>query len=137
MEKLKRFSISLDAKLIKEFDTLIGKRGVCNRSKAISELLRNELVEADWRSNREVAGTITIVFDHHKKEMQGKATKVQHDFHKIIISSQHVHLDHNNCLEIIVVKGKSSIVKKLSDELKNLNGVKHHSLTMATTGQSL
>jgi CopG family nickel-responsive transcriptional regulator len=90
-----------------------------------------------WQSGKNVAGTITLVYDHHKRDLLNSLTDIQHDYHKIIISGQHIHLDHNNCLEIIVVKGNPEEIVALSNKLKALKGVKHGQLSMATTGEEL
>lgn len=137
MAKLKRFSISLDENLISKFDKHIRIKDYPTRSKAIGDLIRKDLVRQEWMGKKEVAGTITLVYSHHKRELINRLTDIQHDFHNLIISSQHVHLDHENCLELVVVKGKPRDVEKLAHKLKATKGVKHGSLTMATTGKEL
>jgi len=137
MGKLFRFGVSLDKELLERFDELIKKKNYTNRSKAISDLIRQEFVKEQWQKGDRIAGAITIVYDHHKRELMDKLTDVQHDFQKIIISTQHIHLDHNNCLEIIAVRGKAGDVQKLANTLKSIKGVKHGTLSMSTTGKEI
>ena len=137
MSGLIRFGISLDSNLSKKFDSRIQKKGYSNRSEAIRDLIRQELVQKEWEGAGEVAGAITLIYDHHKRELLNKITDIQHSFQDMIISAQHVHLDHHNCLEIIAVKGHSYTVQKLADTLKSVKGIRHATLSMATTGKEL
>ena len=137
MGKLFRFGVSLDKDLLKRFDELIKKKNYTNRSKALADLIRQEFVKEQWHEGGEIAGAITLVYDHHKRELMNKLTDVQHDFQKTIISTQHIHLDHNNCLEIIAVRGRAGDVRKLADTLKSIKGVKHETLSMSTTGKEV
>ena len=137
MSKLIRFGISLENDLSEKFDDRLKKKGYSNRSEAIRDLIRQELVVQEWQDGDEIAGAVTFIYDHHKRELLNKIIDIQHDFHSVIISSQHVHLDHNNCLEIIAVKGKPAEILKLSNLLKALKGVKHGTLGMSTTGKIL
>jgi len=132
-----RFGVSVEKKLLNKFDTLIKKRSYTNRSEAFRDLIRQELVKKEWRSGSQVAGIITLVYDHHKRDLLNKLTDIQHDFHKGIISTQHVHLDHHNCLEIVVIKGAPGEIEKLAQTMKATKGVKHAELSMATTGKGL
>lgn len=135
MTQVCRFGVSLDKELLGRFDRYIRQKKYTNRSKAISDLLRQEIVGQEWQEDREIAGAITIIYDHHKRELLDKLTDIQHDFQKVIISTQHVHLDHNNCLEIIAVKGNAKEVQRLADTLKAVKGIKHGTLSMSTTGK--
>ena len=137
MSKLVRFGMSLEKDLLEKFDIHIKKENYKNRSEAIRDLIREELVKSHWMKGKESAGTITLVYDHHKRELVNKLTEIQHDFHGLIISSQHIHLDHHNCFEIIVVKGKPENIETLSNKLKSVKGVKFSALTGATTGKEL
>jgi CopG family nickel-responsive transcriptional regulator len=94
-------------------------------------------VEEEWLEGKEVAGSIVLVYNHHKRELVAKLTDIEHDFHNIILSSQHIHLDHENCLEIIAIKGTPSEIEELRNRLGATKGVKHCSLTMATTGREV
>jgi len=137
MANLYRFGISLEKKLLDEFDTLIKRKNYSNRSEAFRDLIRQELVKEEWAKSGEVVGAITLVYDHHKRELVNKLTDIQHDFQGNIISTQHIHLDHDNCLELIAVKGSAADITRLADTLKSVKGVKHGTLSMSSTGKDL
>ena len=138
MSKIARFGVSLEKELLKKFDLLIKERNYTNRSEAIRDLVRETLVKKEWLlKGKDIIGTIILVYDHHKHDLVDKLTSIQHDFQDIIISSQHIHLEHGNCLEIIVVKGKPREAQKLHDILRSAKGVKYGALSMATTGEGL
>ncbi|MGB2600688.1 MAG: nickel-responsive transcriptional regulator NikR [Candidatus Omnitrophota bacterium] len=137
MADLIRFGVSIDAELVEKFDSLIKKENYSNRSESIRDLIREKLVKKEWLSGKSVAGTITLVYDHHKRELLNMLADIQHDFYHLIISSQHVHLDHDNCLEIIIVKGRPKEIQDLANKLRAIKGVKHGQLTTATTGKEL
>ena len=138
MSDLIRFGVSMDSQLIKKFDTLIDRKGYTTRSEAIRDMIRDSLVEQEWASeDREIVGTITIVYNHHTRELNHALTDLQHKSFDQIISALHVHLDAHNCLEVLVVKGRSNEIKKLADRLIGTKGVKHGKLTMTTTGKEL
>ncbi len=134
---LTRFSISLDEKLLKKFDAKIRKDNCPTRSKAIGDLIRTSLVETEWRAGKQVAGAIVLVYDHHKHDISKKLTDIQHAFLKLIISTQHIHLDHDNCLEIIAVRGDPTHIDTLTKRLKAVKGLKHVSIAAGTTGHGL
>ena len=137
MSDIIRFGVSLEKELLEKFDILIKDKKYSNRSEAIRDLIRENLVKREWVEGKEVAGAITLVFDHHKRDLVNSLTDIQHNFHTLIISSQHIHLDHDNCLEIIVVRGKSTEARELADKLRAAKGVKYGSLSIATTGKEL
>ncbi|HXV20072.1 MAG TPA: nickel-responsive transcriptional regulator NikR [Desulfuromonadales bacterium] len=138
MSDLTRFGISIDDRLLKRFDDLIADKGYVNRSEAIRDLIRNALVEDAWaREDEETVGTVTLVYDHHTRDLADKLTEQQHSHHEAIISALHVHLDAHHCLEVVVVKGKAKSVKRLADELIGTKGVKHGKLVTTTTGKGL
>jgi len=137
MSDIVRFGVSLEKELLEKYDKLIKEKKYPNRSEAIRDLIRENLVKREWIKGKEVAGAITLVFDHHKRELVNILTDIQHDFHKLIISTQHIHLDHNNCLEIIVVRGKPTEARELANKLRATKGVKYGSLSIATTGKEL
>jgi len=138
MSDLTRFGISIDDRLLKRFDDLIADKGYVNRSEAIRDLIRNALVEDAWaREDEETVGTVTLVYDHHTRDLADKLTEQQHSYHEAIISALHVHLDAHHCLEVVVVKGKAKSVKRLADELIGTKGVKHGKLVTSTTGKGL
>ncbi len=135
MAELIRFGVSLEKTLLEKFDRLIRNRGYTNRSEAIRDLIRGELVKKEWEEGGEVAGAITFIYDHHKRDLLNRVIDIQHDNHQIIVSTQHVHLDHHNCLEIVAVKGKSIEVRRLADTLKALRGVRNATLSMTGVGK--
>jgi CopG family nickel-responsive transcriptional regulator len=137
MNRLVRFGVSLDQRLLEEFDRHIKRRRYTNRSEALRDLIRDNLVGQEWDENKETVGTITFVYDHHVRDLAGKLTDIQHDCQGQILSGMHVHLDHDHCLEVLVVKGKGSEIKKVADALVSVKGVKHGKLSMTTTGKSL
>jgi CopG family nickel-responsive transcriptional regulator len=127
MSKLTRFGVSIDKDLLKKFDSLIRKQKYQTRSKAIEDLIIESVDNANTTSSDETLsiGYIDMLYDHHKRRLLNKITEIQHDFHDIILSSQHVHIDHNTCLEIIVVKGAKSKIERLGHMLKTTKGIKH------------
>ncbi len=136
--KLIRFGVSADVRLLEKFDEMIDEKWYANRSEAIRDLIRNELVEYAWtKSREEVVGTLTLVYDHESHELTDKLTKLQHEHYTNIISTLHVHLDAHNCLEVLVLKGESKAINSLADRLIGAKGVKHGKLTMSTTGKEL
>jgi CopG family transcriptional regulator, nickel-responsive regulator len=138
MPEILRFGISADERLIERFDALIVEKGYANRSEAIRDLIRNALVEEQWaKGHEEAVGTVTLVYDHHTRDLADKLTEQQHSNHHAIISALHVHLDAHHCLEVVVLKGKVSEVKKIADELIGTKGVKHGKLVPSTTGKGL
>ena len=138
MNDLARIGVAIDSLLLKRFDQLIGQRGYTNRSEAFRDLIRDELVQKSWESpDAEVVGTVTLVYNHHVRMLNEKLTGMQHDHHRNILSTMHVHLDHDNCLEVIVVKGKAKDVQHIADGLISTKGVKHGHLTITTTGAGL
>lgn len=138
MSDLSRIGVAIDSELLRKFDDLIASRGYNNRSEAFRDLIRDELVERAWEQpNSDVVGTVTLVYDHHVRMLNEKLTDLQHDHFHHILSTLHVHLDHDNCLEVLVVKGKASSVKKIADALISTKGVKHGRLTITSTGAEL
>jgi CopG family nickel-responsive transcriptional regulator len=137
MSNLVRFGVSLEKSLLEKWDSLLGEKGYNNRSEALRDLIRQELVKDEWSSGGEVVGAITLVYDHHKRELVNKLTNLQHDFGGLIFASQHIHIDHHNCMEIIAVKGTPKSIQALADKMRGTKGVKHGSLSMATTGKNL
>jgi len=137
-KELERIGVAIDAALLEKFDDLIGRRGYTNRSEAFRDLIRAELVkEAAAQPSGQVTGTITLLYDHHVRQLNEKLTDLQHDFHHQILSTLHVHLDHANCLEVIVVKGEAHEVRSLADRLIATRGVKHGQLVLSGTGPEL
>ena len=138
MKNVSRFSVSVDRELLRELDRMCREKGYDNRSLAIADMIRADLVEHRQQlGKREIAGSITLVYDHHRHHLQDLLTDLQHDNREIIISTLHAHLDHDNCLEILAVRGKAIDVKRLADELIAAKGVKHGKLTITSTGKDL
>jgi CopG family nickel-responsive transcriptional regulator len=133
MSNLIRFGVSMEADLIKKYDQLIKEENYSNRSEALRDLIRESLVREAWRGNQEVAGTITIVYEHDKKGLLNELTKTQHQFHCIIISTQHIHLNAHQCLEVLVIKGPADEIQRLASQLKSIKGVMHSALSMTAT----
>jgi CopG family nickel-responsive transcriptional regulator len=138
MSELSRIGVAIDTDLLDKFDALIAERGYTNRSEAFRDLIRDELIEKEWESpDANVVGTVTLVYDHHVRMLNEKLTDMQHDHHRLILSTLHVHLDHDNCLEVLVVRGKSRQVQKIAEALISTKGVKHGRLTITTSGTEL
>ncbi len=135
---IRRFGISLDSFLLEKFDRMISNKRYSSRSEAIRDLIRDSLVRQEGETGAvEAVGSITIVYSHDTRELADTLTELQHNFHASVISSMHVHLDHHNCLEVIVVRGKGREIKKIADMLIGARGVKHGKLTLTTTGRDL
>ncbi|MBO8153161.1 nickel-responsive transcriptional regulator NikR [Thermovirga sp.] len=126
MERLARFSISLPESLLEEFDRWIEKKGHTSRSDVLRQLIRNYISETYWEEGtKEVYGTVTLIYDHHSHDTAQELTSLQHDFSDIIICSTHIHIDHDHCFEVVVLKGSSASVKKFIDALNGLKSVYH------------
>jgi CopG family nickel-responsive transcriptional regulator len=137
-DRVVRFTVSVPRDLAKQLDQMSRQKGYDNRSLAVADMIRAGLVE--HRQNfgaQAIAGTITLVYDHHKQHVQATLTDIQHDHHDVIISTLHVHLDHDNCLEVLVVRGRAATVKRIADELIAAKGVKHGKLTVTSSGKDL
>ena len=133
MGDLSRIGVSIDSELLHRFDSFIADKGYENRSEAFRDLIRDRLVgSAVVGPNALVVGTVTLIYDHHTRLLPEKLTDIQHDHHEIIISTLHAHLDHENCLEVIVLRGKSKDVQKLADRLISTKGVQHGRLVMSS-----
>ncbi|WP_028586855.1 nickel-responsive transcriptional regulator NikR [Desulfocurvus vexinensis] len=138
MGKTIRFGVSLDSDLLDKFDQLCEEQSYQTRSEAIRDLIRNHLVRREWEdTDKEIAGSLTMVYDHHQSNLSQRLTELQHEAHDIILSSLHVHLDHDNCLEVLVLKGKGDEVRMLGQKLISTKGVKHGKLCLTTTGENL
>ena len=137
-EGVVRFTVSVPQTLAKQLDRMTREKGYDNRSLAVADMIRDQLVEHQQNyGDRDIAGTITLVYDHHKQHVQAALTDIQHDHHDVIISTLHVHLDHDNCLEVLAVRGKAGTIKRIADELIAAKGVKHGKLTVTTSGKDL
>src|SRR5580704_16791601 len=135
MGDLARIGVSLEHALLRNFDRLIGKKGYGNRSEAIRDLIRRHLVAEDIDKNEVVVGTLTIIYDHHRPNLTEKLVEEQHRAGSTIRAATHVHLDHHNCLEVIIMKGRSAPLRDLANGLLSLRGVKHGQLVVTSTGE--
>ncbi len=136
MAELARFGISIDQRLLDSFDQLISTKGYDNRSEAIRDMIRNALVEdqVERADTTPTVGTVTLVYDHHTRDLADKLTEHQHSHHDAIVSALHVHLDAHHCLEVVVVRSTAAQVKRLADELIGTKGVKHGKVVLTTVG---
>ncbi|MBI5572566.1 MAG: nickel-responsive transcriptional regulator NikR, partial [Desulfomonile tiedjei] len=123
MKKLVRFGVSLDRHLLDDFDRLIAGKNYATRSEALRDLIRDNLVGQEWDENKDTVGTITLVYDHHVRDLTDKLTDIQHDYQRLILSAMHVHLDQAHCLEVLAVRGKGREIKKIADRLIATKGV--------------
>ena len=131
MEKITRFGVSIEPDLLKKFDKIIKKEGYTNRSEAIRDLVRKNLIKEENKDpNAESIGTLTMIYDHHTGDLTNKLLDLQHDHTKEILSTTHIHIDHDNCLEVLVLKGKTGKIQKLADNIKSLKGIKHGELVI-------
>lgn len=138
MSKITRFGVSLETSLLEKFDDLNQRTGYKNRSEAIRDLIREKLVSEEWSAEDNVTvGVYSLVYDHHQRDLNKVLNNIQHKFLDVIVSSTHVHIDHHNCLEVIILKGKTSIIKQITSELSATRGVKHGKLIMTSTGSQL
>ncbi len=137
MSRIVRFGVSMDEELLAQFDQLIQGLGYANRSEALRDLVRERLVQREWVEDQEVVGVIVLLYDHHKREFTTQLTGLQHDYHDLIAATMHIHLDGDNCLEILAVRGEGSRIQRLADRLIGLKGVKHGRLAATSTGRSL
>ena len=135
--RVARFGVSLERDLLSQFDAFVVQKGFPTRSEAVRALVRERLVEGEWLTGKDVAGAIVLVYDHGRRDIVRKITAVQHDFHKTVLSTQHVHLDHDNCLEVVVVRGTAADVQRLYKGLQAIKGMKHVSLSAGTTGRAI
>lgn len=129
---LKRFGVSMEGSLLRNFDLLVKQKGYENRSEAVRDLVRDAIIQQSWDSNEKiVAGSILLFYNHHQRNLLDEMINIQHSVHDLIIATTHFHLDHESCLELIVVKGKVKDIQKLSDKLISLKGVSYGKFTVA------
>jgi len=135
MSEIIRFGVSLESTLLRKFDTSIHEKNYTSRSEAIRDLIRNSLVTEEWSHGGEVVATISLVYNHHQRELEHTLTHFQHEYFKEIVSTLHVHLDRENCFEVVVVRGRSERVKKVRDKLASLKGVLHSTFSVTAAGE--
>lgn len=127
----------MEKELLHRFDERLKEKKYTNRSQGLRDLIREDIVKKEWQENKEVTGAVTLVYNHHKRELVNHLTDIQHNYHDNILSTQHLHLDEDNCLEIIAVKGRAMIMRELYGKLKSAKGVKYAAFAQATTGKEI
>ena len=138
MGEVTRFGVSLDEKLLRQFDRLIVRKGYATRSEALRDLIRESLVRDQWElGTEEAVGTITLVYDHDTRDLADKLTDLQHAHYESIVSTLHVHLDPHHCLEVLVLRGTARTLKEIADRLIGTRGVKHGTFSATTEGRAL
>lgn len=138
MDKVIRCGISLDPKLLAQFDRLIARLGYANRSEAVRDLIRDRLVSEEWKHGKaEAVATVSLVYDHHELDLPRRLTDLQHEHHSTVVSTLHVHLDEHNCLEVLILRGRGSRIRAIGERLTSIKGVKHGKMMLTTTGREL
>jgi len=134
---LVRTGLSLERDLLEKFDASIAKRSYQNRSEAVRDLIREHLVAEEQDKNEVIAATLTMVYDHHRPNLSDRLTEIQHQAHAQVLAATHVHLDHHNCLEVVIMKGRSAELRRIADRILSLRGVKHGKFVVTTTGKDM
>lgn len=137
MGNLVRTGLSLEQDLLERFDETITRRGYQNRSEAVRDLIREYLLSEEDSENKVISGSLTMVYDHHRPQLSEKLIDIQHHSHGEILATTHVHLDHDNCLEVVIMKGRGPVLRRIADQMLTLRGVKHGKLVITTTGKDL
>lgn len=137
MSGLTRTGVSIEDELLKKFDRRIAARGYRNRSEAIRDLIRDDLVDEEIGSNKPVVAILSLVYDHHSRNLSDKLNEIQHHSHENVMAATHVHLDADNCLEVVIMRGRSGEVKHLADHMLAMRGVKHGKLVLTSTGKDM
>lgn len=137
MSNVTRITVSIDEPLLEQFEKFLTDNGYPSRSEGVKSIMRKALIESEWQSGTEVAATISMVYDHHKSGVMQKLVDIQHDFGELVVCTQHVHLDHHNCMEVLIVKGLASRIRDFHVALKSVKGLKHCTLSAATTGEDI
>ncbi|MBS3789265.1 nickel-responsive transcriptional regulator NikR [Candidatus Bipolaricaulota bacterium] len=137
MANTKRFGVSIDEELLERFDKMIEDKSYDNRSEAIRDMIRDRLVEREWEEGEEVMGVVSLLYDHHERNLSNKLTHCQHNYHDLIVSTTHLHVDEDNCLELVAVQGKGQEVNEVADKLISMKGVIHGKLLATSTGAEL
>ncbi|MFW6146110.1 MAG: nickel-responsive transcriptional regulator NikR [Planctomycetota bacterium] len=137
MSDLVRFSVSIEQPLFEQLEAQVADSEYSNRSEFIRDLIRNHIVEEQWRSNAESLGTISLLYDHHSRGLSERLTHEQHHFSGEVLATTHVHLDEHLCAEMIMVRGRGRDIKALADRLHREKGVLHARLATGSTGRNL
>jgi CopG family transcriptional regulator, nickel-responsive regulator len=131
MKELVRFGISMEDELLHQFDHLIARKGYSNRSEAIRDIVRDKLVEETVEEPSAVTvGALVYIYDHHKRDLEKSLSNLQHEYFENIISTSHVHIDHDHCMEVVLLKGKAAVLKAIASKLLSMKGVQHGKLTL-------
>jgi len=132
MSDLARVGVAIDGELLEQFDRQIERRGYTNRSEAFRDLIRDSLIRENVAAPKaQVIGTLTLVYDHHVRQLADRLNDFQHEHHRQIVSTLHIHLDHHNCMEVIVLRGRCADVQKIADGLISLKGIRHGQLALS------
>ena len=137
MAELTRTGVSIEEDLLQQFDRVIARRGYKNRSEAIRDLIRESLVAEAIDKNKPVVATLSMIYDHHRPNLSNKLNEIQHHSRDNVLAATHVHLDHDNCLEVVIMKGRSEEIQRLADHMLAMRGVKHGKLVVTTTGKDV
>lgn len=137
MSSTTRFSVSLDDELLENFDGQCAKMGYSNRSEAIRDLIRASLVQERWDESETACGILTLVYDHHRHDLARRLVAIQHDFHEAVVASLHFHMDHENCVEVLMLRGQPSAIRQLAQQLVTCTGVKYGTFTPVPQGSEL
>lgn len=138
MSKIERIGVSLPKELLSRFDTFIEEQGYSNRSEAIRDLIRDRLIEEQWRAGEEeVMAAVALVYNHEQRELGNRLTEIQHENLQNIISTIHVHIDEDRCLEVLLLRGQGNQIKQLSEKLISLRGILHGKIVHTTTGKKI
>ncbi|MFA6244314.1 MAG: nickel-responsive transcriptional regulator NikR [Candidatus Hydrogenedentales bacterium] len=137
MSELERLSFSIEKPLMTKLEKLVRAARYTNRSEFIRDLIRSKLVEQEWETDKEALGTVTLLYDHHVRGLSDRLTHLQHDYHSNILATTHVHLDHELCAEVIMVRGKANLIRQLATAMGREKGVLHAALSLSTTGKQL
>jgi CopG family nickel-responsive transcriptional regulator len=135
VSEIVRFSVSLEADLLEQFDRYCKEGKFATRSEAVRQLLRETLTAHAWESDaQDAAATLTLVYDHHRTNLTERLLELQHRHTDMVVSTMHVHLDHHNCLEVIVLRGRAGTLQRMASELRGLKGIHKGQLVFAKTG---
>lgn len=137
MTDLVRMSFSIEKPLSEKLEQLIRESRYTNRSEFVRDMIREQLVSKQWRADEEALGTVTLVYNHQLRHLGEKLTRVQHHHHEQVLAATHVHLDHDLCAEVIIIRGRASVIQHIANDLRQQKGVLHATLSMSTTGKNM
>jgi CopG family transcriptional regulator, nickel-responsive regulator len=138
MGKTIRFGVSLDEDLLSRFDALCDEKSYQTRSEAIRDLIRSALIQKQWEEDdQETVGVLSLVYDHHQSDLSQKLTEIQHQALDVVVTSMHIHLDHHNCLEVLILRGSGKTIREIAQKLISTKGVKHGKINLTTTGREI